>query len=141
MTGRVAVGDQQEPDGCILAPEAFRHRQVVEALEGPGYGHRDGTGDAEDVAQLVLTQCGHSQDGRSTQPDQAQHQHEKFEVVRELHEYAFPRLDADAPQAPCHPVDRRRQLGIAQPAFGRYGRTPVRLDGGMTEHEVIEHFR
>jgi hypothetical protein len=118
MTGRVAVGDQQEADGRIPVPEAFRHRQVVEALEGPGYGHRDGPGDAEDVAQLVLAQGGQRQDGRSTQPDQAQHQHEKFEVVRELYKYAFPRLDADAPQAPCRAVDRRRQLGITQPAFG-----------------------
>jgi hypothetical protein len=83
------------------------------------------TGDADDVAQLVLTQGGHSQHGSSTQPDQAQHQHQQFKVVRELHQYAIPRLNADAPQPPCHPIDRQHQLGITQPAFARYGRTPV----------------
>lgn len=62
-------------------------------MEGLGYGHRDGTGDAQDMAQFVVTQGGHSQDGSSTQPDQAQNQHQKFQIVRELHEYAFPRPD------------------------------------------------
>jgi hypothetical protein len=35
MTGRVTVGNQQQPDGRTLVPKALRHCQMVETLEGP----------------------------------------------------------------------------------------------------------